>query len=214
MEAVTVRVRLLIIAYVILRKGVESSAVFVLLVLLVGLSSVAGVAVSRPILIDVVRPNHNATVFALISGTNLNALTVAVDGSRAAILGAPLVSCLAEHSFGYLRTTSMVVDMPEGLRPGNANALASALVFLTAIPWSMSFLLYGILHFTHGKNQAVINTIVNDQYKYNDKREEDMETSISAAAEALQEAEGTGSLRGESGPDSVSSSDLAEHQGR
>ncbi|KAL8451340.1 hypothetical protein Emag_002775 [Eimeria magna] len=197
--AMAIRVPLLIIAYVIVPKDEESFAVFMLLALLVGLSSMAGVAVNRPILADVVRPNHKATVFAL---------TVAVEGSGAAILGAPLVGYLAEHSFGYLRTTLMVADMPEGLRLGNANALASALVFLTAIPWSMSFLLYGILHFTYGKDQAVINTIVNDQYKYSDKREEDMETSISAAAEALQDAEGTGSLlRGESDPDSLSSSD-------
>ncbi|KAL8445053.1 hypothetical protein Emed_005905 [Eimeria media] len=197
--AMAVRVPLLIIAYVIVPKDEESFAVFMLLALLVGLSSMAGVAVNRPILADVVRPNHKATVFAL---------TVAVEGSGAAILGAPLVGYLAEHSFGYLRTTLMVADMPEGLRLGNANALASALVFLTAIPWSMSFLLYGILHFTYGKDQAVINTIVNDQYNYSDKREEDMETSITAAAEALHEAEGTGSLlRGESDPDSLDSSD-------
>ncbi|KAL8442576.1 hypothetical protein Emag_006347 [Eimeria magna] len=128
--AMAVRVPLLIIAYVVVPNDEESFAVFMLLALLVGLPSMAGVAVNRLILADVVRPNHKATVFAL---------TVEVGGRGVAILGAPLVGFLAEHSFGYLRTTLVVADMPEGLRLGNANALASALVFLFAIPWSMPF---------------------------------------------------------------------------
>lgn len=87
----------------------------------------------------------------LILACSLRVQTVAVEGSGAAILGAPLVGYLAEHSFGYLRTTLLVAEMPEQLRLGNANALASALAFLTVIPWSISFLLYGLLHFTYGK---------------------------------------------------------------
>lgn len=77
--------------------------------------------------------------------------TVAVEGSGAALLGAPLVGYLAEHQFGYLRTTLLVSEMPEALRLGNAGALAQALAFLTVIPWSLSFLLYGLLHFTYGQ---------------------------------------------------------------
>ncbi|KAL8427284.1 hypothetical protein Efla_002722 [Eimeria flavescens] len=195
--AMAIRVPLLIIAYVVVPKDESSFGVFMLIALLVGLSSMAGVAVNRPILADVVRPNHKATVFAL---------TVAVEGSGAAILGAPLVGYLAEHSFGYLRTTLLVSEMPEGLRLGNANALASALVFLTAIPWSLSFLLYGILHFTYGKDQSIINTIVADEYKFNERMDEDMETSVTAAAQALSdEAEGANVLLQGSDPDSLSS---------
>lgn len=62
-----VRVPLLVVAYVIVPKEETSFAVFMLLALLVGFSSMAGVAVNRPILADVVRPNHKATVFALVS---------------------------------------------------------------------------------------------------------------------------------------------------
>lgn len=81
---------------------------------------------------------------------------MAVEGSGAAILGAPLVGYLAEHSFGYLRTTLLVSEMPEQLRVGNANALAAALAFLTVIPWSISFILYGLLHFTYGQPAQAI----------------------------------------------------------
>lgn len=83
--------------------------------------------------------------------------TVAVEGSGAAILGAPLVGYLAEHSFGYLRTTLLVSEMPEQLRVGNADALAAALAFLTVIPWSISFILYGLLHFTYGQPAQAIS---------------------------------------------------------
>lgn len=76
---------------------------------------------------------------------------MALEGSSAAILGAPLVGFLAENVFGYVRTTFLVADMPESLRVGNANALAYALVFLTAVPWTLSFFIYGLLHFTYGK---------------------------------------------------------------
>ena len=95
---------------------------------------------------DFVEPGGNCSL------SFLRLQTVAVEGSGAAILGAPLVGYLAEHSFGYLRTTLLVAEMPEQLRLGNANALASALAFLTVIPWSISFLLYGLLHFTYGQS--------------------------------------------------------------
>lgn len=65
--AMAVRVPLLVIAYVVVPKEETSFTVFMFLALFVGLSSMAGVAVNRPILADVVRPNHKATVFALVS---------------------------------------------------------------------------------------------------------------------------------------------------
>ncbi|CDJ65678.1 transmembrane domian-containing protein, putative [Eimeria necatrix] len=162
--AMAVRVPLLVIAYVVVPKEETSFTIFMFLALFVGLSSMAGVAVNRPILADVVRPNHKATVFAL---------TVAVEGSGAAILGAPLVGYLAEHSFGYLRTTLLVSEMPEQLRVGNANALAAALAFLTVIPWSISFILYGLLHFTYGRDQERMNTIVEKEYRQDEQDEQD-----------------------------------------
>ncbi|CDI83486.1 transmembrane domian-containing protein, putative [Eimeria acervulina] len=218
--AMAVRVPLLVVAYVIVPKEETSFAVFMLLALLVGFSSMAGVAVNRPILADVVRPNHKATVFALVSshvqmpqgmeavwlckvkvfgcilpacasvfrellshdfvepGGNcslsyLRLQTVAVEGSGAAILGAPLVGYLAEHSFGYLRTTLLVAEMPEQLRLGNANALASALAFLTVIPWSISFLLYGLLHFTYGRDQQRISAVLEEEFRHDDEDKED-----------------------------------------
>lgn len=65
--AMAVRVPLLVIAYVVVPKEETSFTIFMFLALFVGLSSMAGVAVNRPILADVVRPNHKATVFALVS---------------------------------------------------------------------------------------------------------------------------------------------------
>lgn len=78
---------------------------------------------------------------------------MALEGSSAAILGAPLVGFLAESAFGYQRTSLLVKDMPVALRLGNANALARSLFLLTVIPWSISFVLYSLLHFTYGKRE-------------------------------------------------------------
>ena len=75
------RVPLLVVAYVVIPKEESSFGVFLLLALLVGLSSMAGVAVNRPILADVVRPNHKATVFALVSSPDqamLNRRAIAI----------------------------------------------------------------------------------------------------------------------------------------
>lgn len=62
-----VRVPLLVIAYVVVPKNREYFGVFFILALVMGLSSMAGVAVNRPILADVVRPDHKATVFSIVS---------------------------------------------------------------------------------------------------------------------------------------------------
>lgn len=61
------RVPLLIIAYVVVPKNREYFGAFFVIALIMGLSSMAGVAVNRPILADVVRPDHKATVFSIVS---------------------------------------------------------------------------------------------------------------------------------------------------
>ncbi|KEP63032.1 UNVERIFIED_CONTAM: transporter, major facilitator family protein [Hammondia hammondi] len=155
--AMMCRIPLLVLAYVVVPKEEEYFYAYFLIALFVGFTSMSGVAVNRPILSDVVRPDHKGTVFAV---------TVALEGSSAAILGAPLVGVLAESAFGYERTSLLVKDMPDSLRLGNASALAKSLFLLTVIPWSISFVLYGMLHFTYERDQAALAKIVHEEYEH------------------------------------------------
>ncbi|KAF8821766.1 transporter, major facilitator family protein, partial [Cardiosporidium cionae] len=138
------RVPLVIFAYTFIPKQSEYFLAYFIVALLIGLSSIAGIAVNRPILADVVRPDQRGKVFSII---------VATEGSVAALLGAPLVGILAETFFGYQQTTKSISEMEIGVRNGNAVALAQALLYQTSIPWAISFFLYGLLHFTYGKTK-------------------------------------------------------------
>ncbi|PFH34787.1 transporter, major facilitator family protein [Besnoitia besnoiti] len=169
--AMLCRIPLLVLAYVVVPKEEDYFYAYFIIALLVGFTSMSGVAVNRPILSDVVRPDHKGTVFAI---------TVALEGSSAAILGAPLVGFLAESAFGYERTSLLVKDMPSHLRLGNAEALAKSLFLLTVIPWSISFFLYGMLHFTYEKDQIALAKIVRDEYEHGD--DDEVETAIEGRA--------------------------------
>ncbi|OEH79665.1 transmembrane domain-containing protein [Cyclospora cayetanensis] len=134
--AVVVRVPVLVVAYLVVPKGETACAVSMILALIIGLSSMAGVAVNRPIPADVVRPNHKATVFALVDD--------------------PI-------SFGNTRT----------FRMGNANTLANALICLTVIPWSISFLLYGLLHLTYVAMNGMVAKEYHPEEQDHDRESED-----------------------------------------
>eukprot|EP00070_Physeter_catodon_P039049 XP_028345943.1 protein spinster homolog 1-like [Physeter catodon] len=154
--AMLARIPMLVLAYKVTPRESTQFGAFFILALLVGVTSMSGVAVNRPILSNVVRPDHKGTVFAI---------TVALEGSSAAILGAPLVGFLAESAFGYQRTSLLVKDMPERLRLRNANALAQSLFLLTVIPWCTSFLIYTFLHFTYERDQVVLDKVVREEYE-------------------------------------------------
>ncbi|EPT25590.1 transporter, major facilitator family protein [Toxoplasma gondii TgCatPRC2] len=171
--AMMCRIPLLVLAYVVVPKEEEYFYAYFLIALFVGFTSMSGVAVNRPILSDVVRPDHKGTVFAV---------TVALEGSSAAILGAPLVGVLAESAFGYERTSLLVKDMPDSLRLGNASALAKSLFLLTVIPWSISFVLYGMLHFTYERDQIALAKIVHEEYEHAEDDDDVAPTDASSHA--------------------------------
>ncbi|KAF8821548.1 transporter, major facilitator family protein [Cardiosporidium cionae] len=150
------RVPLVILAYTFIPKHSDYFLAYFVVALLIGLSSIAGIAVNRPILADVVRPDQRGKVFSII---------VAAEGSVAALLGAPLVGILAETFFGYRQTTQPIDEMEFGIRNGNAVALAQALQYQTAIPWAISFFLYGLLHFTYGHDLRKMKEIVEEEFE-------------------------------------------------
>ncbi|GAB65036.1 transporter [Plasmodium cynomolgi strain B] len=122
-----------------------------------------GVAVNRPIVSDIIRPDYRGTVFSL---------TIAIEGVGASLIGAPLFGYLAEKVFNYQNNNLLIGEMPEELRRNNAEALSKTLLYLTLVPWLLSFVFYSLLHFTYGKEYQKMNEIIESEYKYDDEDEE------------------------------------------
>lgn len=164
------RVPLVFLTYMIIPQKPSSFEFFALSCFFIGLTSISGVAVNRPILSDVIRPDYRGTIFSL---------TVSIEGIGSSIIGAPLFGYLTEHVFMYKKNYLLISDMSEESRQHNAGALGKTLFYMTAVPWMLSFLFYSLLHFTYGKEYKEMNEIVLAEYKYDNEEDidEDAETA-------------------------------------
>ncbi|EEA07159.1 major facilitator superfamily transporter [Cryptosporidium muris RN66] len=145
------RIPMLCLLFLAIPRESSSFVFFIIIAFFMGLCAIAGAAANRPILADVVRASHRATVFSIV---------VLFEGVSAAAFGAPVVGILAENVFGYKATSQRVSDMNPLTRLTNAHALANALVFLTILPWSISLLLYSLLHLTYGSDKRQLRQIL------------------------------------------------------
>ncbi|SBS81936.1 pantothenate transporter, putative (PAT) [Plasmodium ovale curtisi] len=157
------RVPLVLLTYLVIPQKKESFELFAMSCFFLGLSSIAGVAVNRPIVSDIIRPDYRGTVFSL---------TIAIEGVGSSLIGAPLFGYLAEKVFKYQNNNLLISEMSEELRKNNAEALSKTLLYLTLVPWVLSFLFYSLLHLTYGKEYSRMNEIIENEYKYDDEDEE------------------------------------------
>lgn len=119
---------------------------YAVLVFIFGLvSSWCAPGVNRPILSEIVDEPDRASVFAWL---------VTIDGSFAALFGAPMVGLLAEHAFGYQPSQLLISHMPYAQRQSNAAALAAAILWCTIGPWILCLLCFSFLHITYGQDVA------------------------------------------------------------
>jgi len=109
------------------------------------LASWCSAGVNRPILAEIVGRRDRSSVFAWL---------VALDGSFAAMMGAPMVGIFAENVFGYQSTRLSIAETPFALRDSNASALAQAMMCCTIGPWAVCFVFYSFLHLTYGPDVA------------------------------------------------------------
>eukprot|EP00918_Siedleckia_nematoides_P081464 GHVU01178643.1.p1 GENE.GHVU01178643.1~~GHVU01178643.1.p1 ORF type:complete len:581 (+),score=107.00 GHVU01178643.1:323-2065(+) len=167
--AMVVRTPVLFVTFFALPRQRSYFLAVAALAFTLGSFSIAGVAVSRPILSEVVRPQHRATTFAMC---------IAAEGISAAALGAPIVGVLAEDVFGYQKTTMMVSEMPDDMREGNARALANSLLLLTAIPWALSFVFYSAMHFTYKKDRIAALAYMKTYTVGSDEDSEEVESEV------------------------------------
>lgn len=163
------RVPLVILTYLVIPKRKESFELFVLSCFFLGLSSIAGVAVNRPIVSDIIRPDYRGTIFSL---------TIAIEGVGSSLIGAPLFGYLAEEVFNYRNNNLLISDMTTEFRSHNAEALSKTLLYLTAVPWILSFIFYSLLHFTYGAEYLKMNQIIESEYKYDDEDDETMADKV------------------------------------
>ncbi|KAH7649000.1 12 transmembrane domain MFS family sugar transporter [Cryptosporidium bovis] len=145
--SMAIRIPIMCILFLVIPKEASSIYYFLVLSFLLGFFAIAGAAASRPILSDVVRASHRATVFSI---------AVLFEGISAATFGAPVVGILSENVFGYKASFKNVSQMDPESRLRNANALSNSLIFLTVFPWCISLLLYSLLHFTYGNDKRAL----------------------------------------------------------
>mmetsp|Transcript_99 Transcript_99/g.250 ORF Transcript_99/g.250 Transcript_99/m.250 type:complete len:784 (+) Transcript_99:252-2603(+) len=126
-------------------REAESAPFFIGLVLLLGfVASWCSPGTNRPILCEMTTEDVRARTFSWL---------VALEGSSAALFGAPLVAFFAEKIFGYSPSDAKVSEMEEGARLANAEALARALTLIMVLPWTICFLIYGALHITYPRDK-------------------------------------------------------------
>lgn len=114
------------------------------LILLFGITaSWCSAGVNRPILAEIVEEKDRASVFAWL---------VTIDGSFAALFGAPMVGVLAERAFGYHASRDLISNMPLVQRELNASALALSILWCCIGPWVLCFVCYSFLHITYGQD--------------------------------------------------------------
>lgn len=117
--------------------------------------------VNRPIITEIVGKRDRASMVAWL---------VALDGSIAAFLGAPVVGLLAERFFEYHPSTQQVADMPTSQKTENARALSKAMLFCTVGPWILCLLSYSFLHFTYGRD--IVRAVNDDSTDDADEEEQ------------------------------------------
>jgi MFS family permease len=115
-------------------------------------------AANRPILSEIVPEKHRASILAW---------NIVLEGSAAAIFGAPLVGLLSEEVFGYV-PIDIGVDIqslaPE-VQQKNVQALTYSLLVCVTIPWIICCGLYGALHLTYKHDRHVAALEQDDEDK-------------------------------------------------
>ncbi|KAF8820538.1 putative Protein spinster-like protein 1 [Cardiosporidium cionae] len=102
-------------------------------------SSWCSAGVNRPILLEIIEPEHRGQILAWL---------VAVEGSSAAFFGAPFTAFLAQTLFGYAGISLPVTEMNDEERSRNLIALGNALTLGVTIPFIICAVCYSFLHFT------------------------------------------------------------------
>eukprot|EP00923_Selenidium_pygospionis_P032235 GHVN01056913.1.p1 GENE.GHVN01056913.1~~GHVN01056913.1.p1 ORF type:complete len:680 (-),score=50.32 GHVN01056913.1:1158-3197(-) len=141
--SVVIRIIAMTLMLTVVPQKPESFIIFLGFAIVIGLlAGWPGVGANRPLLAEVSRMEHRAGVYALVCSA---------ESAGGALLGAPFVGIFAERMFGYVTHDSenIAVEMlGDETRSANAYALSRAMLLTTVLPWIITLLCYGVLHFT------------------------------------------------------------------
>lgn len=110
--------------------------------------------VNQPLLADVVPESMRATAMASEWG---------IESAVAAILGAPLVGLLAKHVFGYTASPVSIAETDDALQAVNAEALRSALTWLTVVPWAACLICYHFVSYSYPRDRDRVRAAAGKQ---------------------------------------------------
>mmetsp|Transcript_8005 Transcript_8005/g.17304 ORF Transcript_8005/g.17304 Transcript_8005/m.17304 type:complete len:540 (-) Transcript_8005:112-1731(-) len=150
--------------FLVIEPNPEAFIPYVVLMVTLGLtSSWCGAGVNRPILSEIVGPESRSVIIAW---------DVALEGSAAALLGAPAVGFLAERVFGYsvlpsaghaslgkLHDGSSQAAMEELANDRNVHALGSALATATSVPWLICLVLFTFMHWSYPRDKDRVSAL-------------------------------------------------------
>lgn len=100
---------------------------------------------NNPMLAAVAPPELRSTVMAWAYGLEI---------AGAAVLGPPIVGLIAQEGFGYVPSHELdIASVPVEQRWKNAQALRSALVIMSVVPFSIATGLYFLIRYTYPKDR-------------------------------------------------------------
>jgi len=117
--------------------------------------------VNRPMLSEVVAPQHRARILGVLCAT------AGTFGS----LGGPLVALVSEAFFGYKTQHVPINQMPEDIRKMNANALGNGLTLVMCVPWTICGIFYTALHWTYEADYVALQKKQEQQLPPDDDEE-------------------------------------------
>ncbi|OII76057.1 major facilitator superfamily transporter [Cryptosporidium andersoni] len=156
-SAIFLRIILMVILLLFIPWGRNSFIYYIIISILIGfMAGWPGVGASRPILCEIVKPQHRGTFFAVFS---------LFETIGSALFGAPFVGILAQNYFGYIsfqeNDTQSIINISNDnvkdiyLLQNNAQALAKSMLCMTVGPWLIAILLFGLLHCTYSNDQDI-----------------------------------------------------------
>lgn len=133
-----------ILIFYVVKAGPDTVWLLAILMASVGFtSSWTHAGVKRPILAEIVEPEDRSVVVAW---------DASLEGSAAALLGAPSVAILAEKVFGYPLNAASHAASTVVADPAKADALGKALTCATAVPWGICLIIFSFIHWSYPRD--------------------------------------------------------------